>query len=389
MRAAAFNDAMAAARNGSVRLVQAWLETGHIDEIEQGDRRQGWTLLHAAAAADQKAVVEFLLSRAPCVNAITSHGQTALHLAALDSHEDVCKMLLDHACNPLLRTSPKLGSRTAREIALLFDRRSLALLLEEAEQRFCSSSSGRSGGSNLRSTSAASRSTTNSLNRLADFSKWANTDWAAVERDADASLAVPLARLPPAASHPSPPPAATDTPMSPPAYSSDPDRLLSFRPPPEGGCKPNSSDGGCGPALPLMHGGGEGGVCYTWGQTFNSATVLIQVGLSTRSKDIRISFTCDSIHVSLPSNLPCACAWRGAQRVWAAIHPDNCTWSLDGAGVLEIFLAKQVPSFWRAVVVGHPVIDSTLCRGPDLLSHIDDNASRDQAIAAFSKMFHF
>jgi hypothetical protein len=266
MRAAAFNDAMAAARNGSVRLVQEWLETGHIDEIEQGDRCQGRTLLHAAAAAaDQKAVVKFLLSRAPSVNAITSHGQTALHLAALDSHEDVCSMLLDHSCNPLLRTSLKRGSRTARDTALLFGHRSLAPLLEEAEQWFSCSSS-RGGGGNSRSTSAASRSSTKSLNRLADFSKWAKTDWVALERDADAGLAVPLARLPPAPSQPPQQPAAIETPMSPPTHSSDPDRLLSFRLPPEGCCKPNSSDGGCGPPLPLMRGGGEGGVCYTWGR---------------------------------------------------------------------------------------------------------------------------
>jgi hypothetical protein len=386
MRAAAFNDAMAAARNGSVKLVQAWLVTGHIDEIEQGDRCQGWTLLHAAAAADQKAVVEFLLSRSPSVNAITTHGQTALHLAALDSHEDICKMLLEASCNPLLRTSPKLGSRTARDTALLFDRRPLALLLEEAEMRFsCSSSPG--GSSHSSSTSAAARSKTNSLNRLADFSKWATTDWAAVERDCDASLAVPLARLPPAPSRPSQPAAATEALSYPPTYSSDPDRLLSFRPPPEGGCKPNSSDGGCGPPLPLMHGGGDGGVCYTWGQTFKSATVVIQVGQCIRSKDVSVKFTCDSIHVSMPSNLPCAIAFRGAQRVFSAIYPDHCTWTLDGAGVLEILLAKQTPSFWRCVVVGHPVIDSTLCHGPHVLSQMDDDASRDQAIAAFSKMF--
>jgi hypothetical protein len=37
--------------------------------------------------------------------------------------------------------------------------------------------------------------------------------------------------------------------------------------------------------------------------------------------------------------------------------------------------------------VEHPTIDGALCRGPDALPLVHDDAPRDEAIAAFSRMF--
>jgi hypothetical protein len=163
--------------------------------------------------------------------------------------------------------------------------------------------------------------------------------------------------------------------------------LLSFRPPPEGGAAPNSSDGGAGPKLPLLQGGGDGGTCYTWGQTIRTLSVVIDVGMGVKSNDIKIDFAPNSISVVIPATLPCASAWKTApQQLWASVFPDDCTWSLDGRGSLEILLAKQLPAFWRCVVVGHPVIDSSLCRGPDNLSNLDDDAAQQEAMKVFSKM---
>jgi hypothetical protein len=373
---------MSAARNGSLHLVKEWLRTGLVDEIEQGDRSDCWTLLHAASAADQKAVVEFLLSKGASVNAVTRQGQSALHLAALDSHQDICKLLLQHSCNPLLRTSPKLGSRTARDFALLFDRQPIAALLEQAENDFLGGMQQNSGGV-----------VSSARPRLADFSKWSKMDWGALERESDHNLSVPTARMPQAvapafasasASAPSSASVVEEAAFS---YSSDPNRLLSFRPPPEGGSPPNANDGGSGPRLPLLQGGGDGGVCYTWSQTLRTLNVAIDIGMGIAAKDIKIHFAPNSISVTLPSALPCACAWIASpQQLWSSVFPEDCTWSLDSQGLLEILLCKQQPSYWRCVVVGHPMIDSSLCRGPDVLSQLDDDKSKSDAMNMFSKM---
>jgi hypothetical protein len=113
----------------------------------------------------------------------------------------------------------------------------------------------------------------------------------------------------------------------------------------------------------------------------------MHVGNSVCSKDIRIVFAPNSIAVCLPASLPCSRAWTAApQQLFAPVSPHDCTWSLDGQGSLEILLAKQLAAFWRCVVVGHPVIDSTMCRGPDLLDQLDDDASKNDAVNMFSRM---
>jgi hypothetical protein len=388
-RAFAFKQAMAAARNGNVGLVTDWLKTGHIDEVEQGSKSDGWTLLHAAAAADRKAVVELLILKRACVNAVTFRGQTALHLAALDSQEEICKMLLQHSCNPLLRTSRKLGCATARDLALLFGRHAVASLLEQAEKDYVLCDDHASNPACIASSSSSSSS---SRNRLADFSKWGNTDWDAVERESDRNLSVPTARRPAALTSAAAAAAAAASAAedvrkeSAASYSSDPNRLLSFRPPPEGGLQPNANDGGPGPSLPPLQGGGGGGVCYTWGQTMKTLSIVIEVGVDVCAKDIKIDFAPNSISISIPARLPCAHAWPAPMQLWAAVFPHDCTWSLDGRGALEVLLEKQQPSYWRCVVKGHPVIDSTMCRGPDVLSQLDDEASKSDAMKVFSKM---
>lgn len=387
-RAAAFKQAMAAARNGSMKLVQEWLATGHIDTVDEDGKWGGWTLLHAAAAANQKHIVAFLLSKGACVNAVTVRGHTALHLAALDSHEDMCRMLLEHAANPLLLTSVKLGSQTAKDIAILFDRQSLVCLLDDAERRYAGSDKDSSRRSSSSRNVAAGVNSSSSRQSLADFAKWNKTDWDAIDRETDLNLSAPTARRPAAPSSPAPqfPAAHAVEPES--SYKSDPNRLMSFRPPPEGGSAPNASDGGFGPPLPLLQGGGDGGVCYTWGQTLKSATITIEVGRGVSSKDIRIVFATQSITVCIPANLPCARAWSATpQQLWAPVAPLDCTWSFDGAGTVEIHLAKQRAAYWRCVVAGHPLIDSTLCRGPDVLAQLDDDGSKNEAINVFSKMF--
>jgi hypothetical protein len=271
---------------------------------------------------------------------------------------------------------------------MLFDRHSLVCLLDDAERRYAGSDRARSSSSSSSSNLAASVSSSSSRQNLADFAKWNKTDWDAIDRETDLNLSAPTARRPAAPSSPAPqfPAAHADEPEQ--SYKSDPNRLMSFRPPPEGGNEPNAGDGGCGPALPVTQGGGDGGVCYTWGQTLKSATIIIEVGRGVRANDIRIGFATQSITVCIPANLPCARAWSATpQQLWAPVAPHDCTWSVDGAGTVEVHLAKQRAAYWRCVVAGHPLIDSTLCRGPDVLSQLDDDGSKNEAIDVFSKMF--
>jgi hypothetical protein len=59
--------------------------------------------------------------------------------------------------------------------------------------------------------------------------------------------------------------------------------------------------------------------------------------------------------------------------LWRGIKVDDSVWTME-AGLLTLTLRKLESGWWRCVtdLEGHAKIDSTRCRGPDLLSEYDD-----------------
>ena len=83
-----------AAKQGDTQVVAAWLDGGggvdeHCAELK------GMTLLMAAAAGGQEAMVRMLLQRGASINLQTSFGQTALMCAAVKGRTTIVQALLD------------------------------------------------------------------------------------------------------------------------------------------------------------------------------------------------------------------------------------------------------------------------------------------------------
>jgi len=59
--------------------------------------------------------------------------------------------------------------------------------------------------------------------------------------------------------------------------------------------------------------------------------------------------------------------------IWRRIKADESVWTLE-EGLLTLTLRKVESGWWRCVtdLEGHTKIDSTLCRGPDMLEEYED-----------------
>ena len=85
---------LGAAANGDAQAVAAWLDEG--GGVDAGcAKREGGTLLMAAAIGGQEAMVRMLLRRGASVNLQNSDGFTALMFTAMNGHTTIVKALLD------------------------------------------------------------------------------------------------------------------------------------------------------------------------------------------------------------------------------------------------------------------------------------------------------
>lgn len=84
----------AAARDGDSDKVKAILKDNPALALGTDDR--GLTVLHLAATAGHREVVELLLSNKADVNARDNSGETPLHLAAQAGHADIVALLREH-----------------------------------------------------------------------------------------------------------------------------------------------------------------------------------------------------------------------------------------------------------------------------------------------------
>jgi ankyrin repeat protein len=101
------------------------LEAANMSEPAWGARML--PLIHAARAG-QLEIVKLLTGKGANIHARTSHGQTALHWAALEGHKEVVTYLLDHGAQPSHQSH--LGN-TPLMLAARMDRPRVVLLLLE------------------------------------------------------------------------------------------------------------------------------------------------------------------------------------------------------------------------------------------------------------------
>ena len=106
-------DVSAAANQGNAHAVAAWLDKGDgVDArcAEAGDT----TLLMAAAAGEQEAMMRMLLKRGASVNLQNSTGSTTLMFAATNGHTTTVQVLLDAKADASLQNK---GGDTALMVA--------------------------------------------------------------------------------------------------------------------------------------------------------------------------------------------------------------------------------------------------------------------------------
>ncbi|CCG82428.1 Nuclear movement protein [Taphrina deformans PYCC 5710] len=93
---------------------------------------------------------------------------------------------------------------------------------------------------------------------------------------------------------------------------------------------------------------------YSWSQTLKEVEVTIPVPEGTRGKDLSITIGKNKLSVGL----------KGKEVYFAGtltkeVHVDESTWTIDDQRELNIHLEKVSQEWWKAIIEGHPAIDTT------------------------------
>ena len=123
---------------------------------------------------------------------------------------------------------------------------------------------------------------------------------------------------------------------------------------------------------------------YTWGQTPTEVQVWIVVARGTTKRDVACDIAPASLSVAVlrPELQGQAAAPENTKRrrqiifkcapLWKRIKVDDSVWTLE-EGLLTVMMRKVDTGWWRCVtdMEGHTKIDTSLCRGPDMLNEYD------------------
>jgi len=405
----------AAAVEGHVSVVRALCgeDTG---AAKQGSTAADAVIVEAVILDDESKVGEELVD----VNIATACGRTALYFAAMDGNPECVRALLKHGADPRIKCKE---GKAPLDVAELFERSEVQTLLQTAfdnprppikrrPKRLQTTSADEPAAPAQKETPYVPPEPEHW--RKSDFTKWSNMtdkDWDAVDahqqrtaQDAarertDSIQSFPITAKPVKQAAPL---RTRDLPYGdgrigppksvPPGHaryqdfkewldiqeevkrarrgekSDEPEKLLSLKPPPEGGAAPDKHNG--------CHGMG-----YTWGQTPSEVHVWIVVSQGTHRDDVVCAIGPASLSVAVRQGGEKAVAKRAGRPdvifkgavIWRRIKADESVWTLE-EGLLTLTLRKVESGWWRCVtdLEGHTKIDSTLCRGPDMLEEYED-----------------
>lgn len=88
-----------ACRQGDLKQLREVLERAP-SEVNQQDRKLGWSPLYRAVICNQYQVAKLLLEHRADPNTLTRLGESPLHQAADSGLEDLTKLLLAHQADP-------------------------------------------------------------------------------------------------------------------------------------------------------------------------------------------------------------------------------------------------------------------------------------------------
>ena len=112
-------------------------------------------------------------------------------------------------------------------------------------------------------------------------------------------------------------------------------------------------------------------------QRVPSLQVIVQVDVCVTKKDISCDIRPEMISLLIKGmgGLRGLAVFHRA-KLWRRIKAEESFWTLDGT-TLTITMTKQGAEWWRCVseIDGHALIDSTLCKGPDLISEYEGEAA--------------
>ena len=106
---------------------------------------------------------------------------------------------------------------------------------------------------------------------------------------------------------------------------------------------------------------GNGGTTdtYKWTQTIDECTVMINVPVGTRGKEVDVSITSSAIHVKPKTPLEDGINVFVGGPLTESIDPGESTWSLEG-GVVVLVLYKKEKKFWETILQGDSKIDTSM-----------------------------
>lgn len=127
--------------------------------------------------------------------------------------------------------------------------------------------------------------------------------------------------------------------------------------------------------IPVGNGGSTKG--YKWTQTIDECSVMLGIPKDLHGKNLIVSIQPRSITVKTKT------AMDGASEPTTFLHgtlsetivPDESTWSLEG-GVLVLVLYKKSKTFWKTILEGDEMIDTSLV---DSRRHIDEYDASTQS----------
>lgn len=118
---------------------------------------------------------------------------------------------------------------------------------------------------------------------------------------------------------------------------------------------------------------GNGGTTerYKWTQTIDECTVMINVPVGIRGKELDVKLTSSSIEVKPKKSLEDGTNSFVGGQLTETIDPGESTWSLEG-GVVVLVLYKKQKKFWDTILEGDSKIDTSMVDSRRNISEYDE-----------------